>query len=138
MRVYIDMVADLFHIGHLNLIKRSAEVGDYLIVGIHSDKSVESYKRKPIIEENQRYEIVKSCRYVDEVIKNAPLEITRDFIKQYRIECIIHGDDTSEELKKQHQAAIKMGIVRYLPRTKGISTTDIIERIKRDDKENEI
>ena len=129
MRVYIDMVADLFHIGHLNLIKRSAEAGDYLIVGVHSDKSVESYKRKPIIEEDQRYEIVRSCRYVDEVIEDAPLVITRSFIEQHGIGCVIHVDDISTEMKRQHHEAIQLGIVEYLPRTEGISTSEIIERI---------
>jgi ethanolamine-phosphate cytidylyltransferase len=129
------MVADLFHIGHLNLIRRSSEIGDYLIVGIHSDKSVESYKRKPIIEDSQRYEIVKSCRYVDEVVEDAPLVITRDFIEQNSIDCVVHGDDISTEVKRQHKIPFQMRMVKYLPRTEGISTTEIIERVRRNDEE---
>ena len=46
-RVYVDMVGDLFHIGHINMFKQARELGDYLIVGVHSDKAVESYKRTP-------------------------------------------------------------------------------------------
>ena len=61
-RVYLDIVADLFHIGHLNLFKKAKllDTDVYLIVGIHSDESVESYKRVPIIKQEQRYEIVRS------------------------------------------------------------------------------
>ena len=129
------MVADLFHIGHLNLIKRSADIGNYLIVGIHSDKSVESYKRIPVIEESQRYEIVKSCRYVDEVVEDAPLVITRDFIEKNAIDCVVHGDDVSVEMNRQHSEPIQMGIIKYLPRTRGISTSEIIERIRQNDEE---
>ena len=131
IRVYTDMVADMFHIGHLNLIKRARSFGDYLIVGVHSDEDVRSYKRAPIITEEQRYEIVKSCSFVDEVIEAAPLIITEDFIKQYKIDLIVRGDDVSAEHLKQQAAAIEMGIMRYLPRTKGISTTDIIDRVRK-------
>ena len=129
MRVYVDMVADLFHIGHLNLIRRAKEIGDFLIVGIHSDKSVESYKRSPIINEDQRYEIVRSCQFVDKVIEDAPLVISSEYIKEHNIECVVHGDDITEEMKRQHKVAIEMGIVKYLPRTSGISTSEIIEKI---------
>ena len=53
---YIDMVGDLFHVGHLNMFKQARTYGDYLIVGIHSDKTVESYKRKPqIVVGNQNH-----------------------------------------------------------------------------------
>ena len=78
IRVYTDMAADMFHIGHLNLIKRMKIFGDYIIVGIHSDDDIASYKRRPIIEDKQRYEIVRSCKYVDEVIEAAPLIMTKD------------------------------------------------------------
>ena len=80
IRVYVDMVADLFHVGHLNLIQSARKFGDTLIVGIHSDEDVSSYKRMPIINEKDRYEMVRSCRYVDEVIEEAPLKITKEFL----------------------------------------------------------
>ena len=94
-RVYADMVGDLFHIGHINMLKQAREYGDNLIVGIHSDKTVESYKRKPILSESERYEIVKNCKLVDEVITDAPLVITQDYIKENKIDVVVHGDDTA-------------------------------------------
>ena len=120
----------MFHIGHLNLIKRAREQGDYLIVGVHSDEDIASYKRSPIIEEKDRYEIVRSCRYVDEVIEEAPLIMTRQFIESNNINLVVRGDDITPELLKQQADPISMGIMRYLPRTKDVSTTDLIQKIK--------
>ena len=131
IRVYIDMVGDLFHVGHLNLIKKAKSLGDYLIVGVHADKDVESYKRLPVISEDQRAEIIKSCSYVDEVITGAPLTISESFIKRHQITKVVHGDDTSPVFLKQHAVPIDLGIMHYLPYTEGISTTQIINKIKK-------
>ena len=130
IRVYTDMAADMFHIGHLNLIKRAKEVGDYLIVGVHSDDDISNYKRRPIIKEKDRYEIIRSCRYVDEVIEAAPLVMTKEFIETNKIDLIVRGDDITPELLRQQDTPIKMGIIRYVPRTENISTTNIIRKIK--------
>jgi len=130
IRVYVDMVADLFHVGHLNLIQSARKFGDTLIVGIHSDEDVSSYKRMPIINEKDRYEMVRSCRYVDEVIEEAPLKITKEFLEKNKIDFVVHGDDVSEELKRQHQVPLELGIVKYVPYTKGTSTTEIIGKIR--------
>ena len=130
IRVYTDMVADMFHIGHLNLIKRAKEMGDYLIVGIHSDEDIRNYKRPPIIPEKDRYEIIRSCRYVDKVVEAAPLVMTREFIETNNIDLVVRGNDITPELLIQQAAPNEMGILRYLPRTKNISTTDIIQKIK--------
>jgi len=124
------MVADMFHVGHLNLIKRAKALGDYLIVGVHSDDDTGRYKRRPIIPQKDRYEMVRSCRYVDEVIESAPLTITRAFIDNNNIHFVVHGDDITDELKRQHKVPIEMKIVKYVKYTEGISTTDIIKRIK--------
>lgn len=129
-RVYIDMVADLFHVGHLNLIKKAKSLGDELIVGIHSDNDVMSYKRRPIIPFDQRIEIVKNIIHVDEVIKNAPLFLTEDFLKKNNINIVVHGDDITDSLKEQHKVAIEKNIVKYVPYTNNISTTKIIKQIK--------
>ena len=137
IRVYIDMAADLFHVGHLNLICRAKRLGDYLIVGVHSDKDIGSYKRTPIINEKDRYEIIKSCKYVDEVIENAPLNISMEFIEKNKIDIVAHGDNLSPAVRQQHAIPMKLNIMKYLPSTKGISTTEIISRIKNVEPENE-
>lgn len=130
IRVYTDMAADMFHIGHLNLIKRAKKMGDHLIVGIHSDEDIGKYKRMPIIPEQDRYEIVKSCKYVDEVVENAPLVISKAFIEKYHIDFVVRGDDITPELLRQQAVPISMGIMKYVPRTKNISTTGIMQKIK--------
>ncbi len=90
---YTAGVFDLFHIGHLNLIKRAKQNCDYLIVGVNSDKLVQQYKNKtPIIPENERMEIIKSLKYVDEVV----LINTRDKLDAYnkfKFNRIFVGDD---------------------------------------------
>ena len=130
-RVYVDIVGDLFHIGHINLFKKARALfsNPYLIVGVHSDKDVESYKRIPVICQEQRYEMIRCCRLVDEVIESAPLTITKEYIEQHKIDYVVHGNDFSESLNMQHKVAIEMKIVKYVEYTKGISTTEIINRI---------
>lgn len=135
-RVYLDMVADLFHAGHINCIRQARNLFQepvYLIVGVHSDDDVASYKRRPVISEENRYEMVKYCSLVDEVITSAPLTVTKEFLTKNKIDFVIHGDDMSEELKKQHSVPLKMKIVKYVPYTKGVSSTFIINKIKTGD-----
>ena len=128
-RVYTDMAADMFHVGHLNLIKRAKSLGDYLIVGVHSDDDIGQYKRRPIIPQEDRYEMVRSCRYVNEIIEAAPLVMTKDFLLDNKIDLVVRGDDVTPEHLRQQATPIKMDIMRYLPRTKGVSTTLIIDNI---------
>jgi len=130
IRVYADVVGDLFHIGHLNLFRQAKEFGNYLIVGVHSDKSVESYKRTPVFNERDRYDLIQNCRLVDEVVKDAPLVLGRDFIEKNSIDIVVHGDDKNIHFEEQHKVPLEMGIMRYLKYTEGISTTQIIEGIK--------
>tara|TARA_R110001592_G_scaffold149786_5_gene375308 strand:+ start:76 stop:507 length:432 start_codon:yes stop_codon:yes gene_type:complete len=131
-RVYVDIVGDLFHIGHINLFKQAKLLFDdtYLIVGIHSDRDVESYKRTPIICQENRYEVIRHCCLVDEIIEAAPLCLDTNFINKNNIDYVVHGDDMSASLEDQHKIIRKMNIVKYVEYTKGISTSQIINRIQ--------
>ena len=130
-RVYVDMVADLFHCGHVNFLKKARQHGNYLIVGLNSDEDCAGYKRKPIMNLQERVDSVKACRYVDEVLPNAPLVITDEWIKKHKIDVVVHGDDfDKEKIRKYYAAAIDKGIFKTVPYTKGISTTEILNRIK--------
>ena len=125
------MVADLFHYGHVNFLKQAKSHGDFLLVGIHADETVESYKRTPILTMDERIASVSGCRYVDEVVPNAPLEITREWIEKNQIELIIHGDDVAPEVRDTwYKVPIDMGIYQSVSYTEGISTTELIARIK--------
>ena len=116
---YTQGTYDLFHMGHLNLIKHAKEQCDYLIVGINSDNLVKQYKNKKAnIPENDRAKIVEALKYVNKVI-------IVDTLDKKNILNLIHFDvNTEEELGK-------VGVpVVYLPHTNGISTSRIIQKIK--------
>ena len=125
------MVADLFHYGHVNFLRQARKHGDYLLVGVHADETVMVYKPQPILSMEERVASVEGCRHVDEVLPNAPLTIDRAWIERHNIDLVIHGDDFSSELEKLcYKTPIEMGIYRTVSYTSGISTTEIIARIK--------
>ena len=125
------MVADLFHFGHVNFLRQARDLGDYLLVGIHADEVVQSYKRKPIFTMEERVASVEGCRYVDEVIPNAPLTVSREWIEQHKIDIVVHGDDFTDDLCKFcYKTPIEMGIFRTVNYTPRISTSEIIARCK--------
>ncbi len=131
-RVYVDMVADLFHYGHANFLRQAKQFGDHLIVGIHSDEVVKEYKRTPILTMRERVDTVSSCRYVDEVISDAPLVVDLKWLNTHRIDLVVHGDDFSEHMKQLcYKVPIDLGILRLVSYTSRISTTEIIQRIER-------
>ena len=131
IRVYVDMVADLFHYGHVNFLRQARKHGDYLLVGVHADETVMSYKRRPIFSMEERVASIEGCRYVDEVIPNAPLTIDRAWIERHDIDLILHGDDFSSEMEElYYKTPIEMGIYRSVGYTPEISTTKIIARIR--------
>jgi cytidyltransferase-like protein len=134
-RVYIDGVFDLFHRGHLESLIKSKNVyndpeNTILIVGVVSDKDCQSYKRLPIINENDRVELVKNMKTVDEVIFPCPLVVTMDFIKEHNIDLVVHGfsNDSDREKQKPFFENIKSNFkeIEYYSK---ISTTDIIKTI---------
>ena len=131
IRVYADMVADLFHYGHMGFLKKARALGDYLLVGICAEDVLVSYKRRPILTMEERVASVAGCRYVDEVLPNAPLMVDRAWIEKYNIQLVVHGDDYSQEQQQYYyKVPIEMGIFRTVAYTQGISTTEIICRCK--------
>lgn len=133
--IYLDGVFDLFHRGHLESLRYIKETypKSYLLVGIVDDKTCEGYKRKPIIPEQDRLEIVKSIKYVDNVLFPAPLIMTEEFIKKYDIDLIVHGFANDSDAKKQEKffkIPIKIGKFQRIPYYSKTSTTDIINSIK--------
>jgi cytidyltransferase-like protein len=133
-RVYIDGVFDLFHRGHLESLRKAKEFFSgpvELIVGVISDMSATSYKRQPIYNEEDRYMIIRSIRYVDEVILGSPLIITKDFITKHKIDCVVHGFSNSDDYDKQKDFFEEIDDIFYqIPYYSNNSTTDIITKIK--------
>ena len=125
---YTDGVYDLFHVGHLNMIKEAKKHCDFLIVGVHSDQIVKEYKnRETIINENDRAAIVGALKYVDKVVINN----TRDKMELwnlYHFNVVFIGDDWkgTERWNKFESELSKINVdVVYIPYTKRISTTKI-------------
>ena len=128
-RVYADMVADLFHYGHIEFLRQVSGMGGYVMVGINADDVAEAHKRKPIHTMEQRIASVFACEYVDEVIPNAPWLFDPTWIEKYDIDLVVHGDDYSDEKQRNmYKIPIERGIFRTVPYTKGISTTQIIRQ----------
>ena len=129
IRVYADMVADLFHHGHIEFLRQVSDMGDYVLVGINADDVAEVYKRRPIHTMEQRIASVLECQYVDQVIPNAPWLFDPTWIEKYDLDLVVHGNDYSDEKQRNiYKVPIERGIFRTIPYTKGISTTEIIRR----------
>ncbi len=99
------------------------------MVGVHADDVVLAHKRKTILTMEERVACLAGCRYVDEVLPNAPWVTDRGWIAKYNINLVAHGSDYSQEdLNETHAVPIEMGILRIVAYTPGISTTEIIRR----------
>lgn len=130
---YTSGVYDLFHIGHLNLLKRAREQCRHLIVGISTDELVMEYKHKsPVIPFAERIQIVESIKYVDEVVPQISMD-KLDMWKKLHFEVMFHGDDWKES--RLYQDYIKqfkelnVDLV-FLPHTTGISSTWLQQSLK--------
>lgn len=130
LTVYVDIVGDLFHYGHIRFLRSARAMGDRLIVGVCGDEFCTTYKRPPILNAAERAETIAGCRYVDQVVVDCPCPITREFIVEHDIGLVVHGDDLAPPaLRHWYGAAMDLGIFATVPYTEGISTSEIIDRI---------
>lgn len=130
VRVYADITGDLLHSGHIEFFKKAKEFGNYLIIGVLSDEDVASYKRRPIMNMYERAELIGACKFVDEVIIAPPLCASKEWLLEHKIDFVVHGDDFNRELLvEQYGPALELGIFRSVPYTKGISTTELLDRV---------
>lgn len=123
---YTTGVFDMFHIGHLNILKRAKERCDHLIVGVSTDALVECYKNKtPIIPFEERKAIVEAIKYVDQVVSQTTMDKLEAWEKLH-FDVIFHGDDWkgSNMYDQIERELNKVGCdVVFLPHTKGTSST---------------
>ncbi|QUI64818.1 adenylyltransferase/cytidyltransferase family protein [Pseudoalteromonas sp. A22] len=119
---------DVFHVGHVNILERAKALGDYLIVGISSDELNFSKKgRNPIYSIADRLKIISSLRFVDEVFVEESLELKAQYIKGFDADILVMGDDWKDKFDIYKDICD----VVYLERTPSISTTEIIEVVRR-------
>lgn len=118
---------DVFHIGHVNILTRAHDLGDHLTVGISTDALNFSKKgRYPIYREEHRLQIVSSLDCVDEVFLEHSLDLKREYLLEHRSDVLVMGDDWRGRFDEFSDIVE----VVYLPRTKDVSTTDIIQAIR--------
>jgi len=128
--VYTSGSWDLLHLGHVNMIRRSRELGDRLIVGVSTDELIEDYKgMKPIIPFAERLELVRALRWTDEIVVQHEL-VPIPILQEYHVSIVTIGDDwVGKHLDGIEWIQANGGQVVYLPYTPGISTTGIKKKI---------
>ncbi len=130
---YTAGVFDMFHIGHLNILKQAKEQCEHLIVAVSTDELVKEYKNKsPVIPFEERTEIVKAIKYVDEVVPQINRDKISAFLK-YRFDAMFVGDDwKGSEIFNEVDSYMRQngGQVVYLKHTDGISSTNLREKLK--------
>lgn len=133
---YIAGVFDLFHIGHLNVIRNAKERCDYLIVGVVIDEISMHFKNKrPFVPHNERLEIVAALKYVDEAVTVTFENIDRiDAWKQFHYDCLFSGDDYANDpyWAMDREKLNELGSdIQYFPYTKTTSSSAIQELINK-------
>lgn len=129
---YTAGVFDLFHVGHLNILKKAKEQCEYLIVAVSTDELVMEYKNKvPVIPHDQRSAIVESIRYVDRVVDQANRDKFAAW-ERYKFDAMFVGDDWKgnslfvEMEKRFNQVGVE---IVYIPYTQGVSSTMVKQKI---------
>lgn len=127
---YTTGVFDLFHVGHLNILRKSKEKCGFLIVGVSTDELAYELKgRFPVIPFSQRAEIIKSIRYVDQVVPETSIDKLEAW-ERLHYNVLFKGSDAQQkEIYRQYEKNLKrVGVdVFYFPYTEGISSTEIKE-----------
>lgn len=103
----------------------------HLIVGVCSDEIVRRYKASPVLTSVERYESVRHCKWVDEVVENAPWQIGRAFLEQYNIDYVAHDEEPYASAGEDDVYGFAKSLGMFLPtkRTNGVSTSELLQRI---------
>jgi choline-phosphate cytidylyltransferase len=118
---------DLFHVGHLHILRRAKDLGDRLVVGVSSDEL--NFRKKQLLPTyplDHRIAIVQSVRYVDEVFVEDAMELKREYLIEHRADILVMGDDWEGRFDEFSDICR----VVYLPRTVGISSTEVKGHIR--------
>ncbi len=132
--VYVGMSADLIHPGHINIVKKAAELGE-VTVGLLTDKAIASYKRVPFMEWERRAEVIGALKDVAKVVPQETLDYVPN-LRTYKPDFVVHGDDWKEGV----QATVRQSVIDVLaewggelvevPYTQGISSTKLHQAMK--------
>ena len=130
---YTTGVFDMFHVGHLNILKKAKEQCEYLIVGVSTDENVVTYKhKKPVIPYEQRKAIVEAIRYVDKVVPQTNMDKLEAW-KELKFDALFHGSDWkgSDMYNDIEQKLKEVGCdMVFLPHTEGVSSSGLKDKIE--------
>ncbi|KAI4900567.1 hypothetical protein NFI96_026757 [Prochilodus magdalenae] len=131
VRVWCDGCYDMVHYGHSNQLRQAKAMGDYLIVGVHTDEEISKHKGPPVFTQAERYKMVRAIKWVDEIVEGAPYVTTLETLDKYTSDFCVHGDDITLTVdgKDTYEEVKKSGRYRECKRTQGVSTTDLVGRM---------
>tara|TARA_Y100000389_G_C17080850_1_gene326551 strand:- start:81 stop:560 length:480 start_codon:yes stop_codon:yes gene_type:complete len=134
--IYADGVFDLTHYGHHKLLRRAKELGEKLVVGVHRDNDVETYKRKPILNYYERVQNISCLEFIYKIVPG-PLIITEAFLNEHNIDMVVHAHEIKDEerYREMYKVPNDLGKFKRLDYSSEISTTDIINRIETSSKQ---
>ncbi|KJE97449.1 phosphoethanolamine-cytidyltransferase [Capsaspora owczarzaki ATCC 30864] len=131
VRVWCDGCYDMMHFGHANSLRQAKLMGDWLVVGVHTDEEITRNKGPPVMTEQERYKMVRACKWVDEVVEDAPYNTTLETLDANNCDFCVHGDDITTDAAGNDTYGVVKSARRYreCKRTEGISTTDLVGRM---------
>lgn len=131
IRVWCDGCYDMMHFGHANSLRQAKEMGDVLVVGVHNDEEITKHKGPPVFNEQERYKMVRSVKWVDEVVEGSPYQTQLEDLDAHNCDFCVHGDDitTTADGQDSYHLVKAAGRYRECKRTQGVSTTDLVGRL---------
>lgn len=131
VRVWCDGCYDMVHFGHANQLRQAKAMGDYLVVGVHTDEEIQNHKGPPVFTEQERYKMVRAIKWVDEVVEGAPYVTSLETMDKYKCNFCVHGDDITVDASGEdtYRYVKESGRYKECRRTAGISTTDLVGRM---------
>eukprot|EP00796_Vickermania_ingenoplastis_P007685 gene7685-5390_t len=140
LRLWVDGCFDMMHFGHANLLRQAFFLGMELnsnigpvevLAGCHSDAEIMKVKGPPIMKEDERYEALRACKWVNYVVENYPYCTRLKDMERFEVDFVVHGDDISvgSDGKNSYQEIMDAGKFKVVKRTESISTTELVGRM---------
>jgi ethanolamine-phosphate cytidylyltransferase len=132
-RVYVDGCFDVMHFGHFNFLRQAKQLGEELYAGVHSDQEILDNKGPVVFTLEERLVLVDACKWVTKSLPYSPYTVTVEHLDKWNCDVCVHGDDLplNADGVSCHEPVMKAGRFQTVPRTKAISTTNLLGRMLR-------
>ncbi|CAN0510271.1 unnamed protein product, partial [Laminaria digitata] len=130
VRIYVDLIGDLFHVGQLRHLEKARLLGDILIVGVFDEQTATRFSHVPVMTLDERIAVIAALRCVDEIIPAAPAIPDTTFLERYNIDHACLSDDFGDPARQEALAdLLEEGIGIVFPYTEELSTAGVVSRI---------